>query len=155
MTRPLTIAVSGHRPARLSPGAPAVIRAAVRELVGRHPDARWVVGGAIGVDQIVAGELLELRQAVQLVLPFAPAIQGARWRPSQRQTLLAQVARAMAVEVLYQAYDVAAYHARNKRLVELADLLVAFWDGRPTGGTAATVAEARRRGVPVHVVHMR
>jgi hypothetical protein len=155
VTRPFTIAVTGHRLGRLSPGAPAVIRAAVRELVGRHPGAVWVAGGAIGVDQIVAGELLRLRERVQLVLPFSPAVQSVRWSPAQRQTLLSQVANAMAVEVLYQAYDLAAYHERNKRLVELADLVVAFFDGRPTGGTAATIAEARRRAVPVEVVPVR
>jgi predicted Rossmann fold nucleotide-binding protein DprA/Smf involved in DNA uptake len=44
-----------------------------------------------------------------------------------------------------------AYHHRNRLIVEHADLVVAFWDGRSTG-TAYTINYARTMGVPVRVV---
>jgi hypothetical protein len=45
--------------------------------------------------------------------------------------------------------------AASERMLDLADQLVAVWDGLPArgyGGTADVVAAARRRGMPVVVV---
>ncbi len=39
---------------------------------------------------------------------------------------------------------------RDRRIVELADLVVAFWDGR-SSGTAYTVKYARKLGKPVKI----
>jgi predicted Rossmann fold nucleotide-binding protein DprA/Smf involved in DNA uptake len=44
-----------------------------------------------------------------------------------------------------------AFHHRNRLIVELADLIVAFWDGHSTG-TAYTIGYARRLGKPVWIV---
>jgi uncharacterized phage-like protein YoqJ len=147
MGAPATIACTGHRLGRLPPSAPAKIRAAVRCLVGRHPGATWLCGGAIGTDQIAADEVLLLGERLELVLPFPPAIQAARWRPADRWRLLRQVSHAASVEVLRDHYHPGGYRQRNRRLVERADLLMAVWDGRRWGGTAATVLMAQSRGI--------
>jgi len=47
------------------------------------------------------------------------------------------------------SYNVAGYHQRNRRLLERADMLVAFTDGRSTGGTASVIRQAEKKGVPV------
>lgn len=42
------------------------------------------------------------------------------------------------------------YHERNDRMLDLADLVLAFWDGT-SRGTASVIAKARRRGIPLEV----
>jgi predicted Rossmann-fold nucleotide-binding protein len=147
---PATLALTGQR--SLAPGSPAIIRQAIRALIARYPSATWLAGGAVGADQIATDELLACGARVELVLPFPIAIQGARWTDAQRRTLVDQIARAAAVEVLRDTYSVAGYHERNRRLVTRADLVVAFYSGVGSGGTAATIRQARRQAVPVHVV---
>ena len=48
--------------------------------------------------------------------------------------------------------DPRSYLARNERMLEGAGQLVAFTDGRKTGGTAFTIRAAMRRGVPIRIV---
>jgi hypothetical protein len=43
----------------------------------------------------------------------------------------------------------AIYHARNAAIVRQTDQLVAFWDGRRSGGTWWTIAHALEVGKPV------
>lgn len=149
----MTVAITGHRPKRLPRQGADRIRASIWELVFRFPQATWLAGGAIGTDQIATDELLALGQRVELVLPFRPEVQAELWSESQRQVLFQQIANAAAVEVLREAYHPDGYRERNNRLVERADLVVAYWDGTPSG-TAATVYEAVRQKVPVHWVPM-
>lgn len=144
------VAISGHRLPGLSPGGPATIRGAINQLVRRYPGVLWLAGGATGADQIAVGTLLDLGQRVRLILPFHPAIQARLWPVAQRRTLLDHMARAAGVEVVADQYSVGAYHERNRRLVERADLLVAFFNGR-AGGTASTIQQAKRRRLPVLV----
>jgi len=131
-----------------------IIRQAIRALVALHPAATWLAGGAVGTDQVATDELLAHGARVELVLPFPIAIQSARWTASHRRTLARQIAHAALVEVLRDTYSVAGYHARNRRLVTRADLLVAFFSGVCFGGTAATIRQARRHAVPVHVIRI-
>ena len=44
-----------------------------------------------------------------------------------------------------------AYHARNQRIVDQSDLVVAFTE-KKTGGTWDTIKRARRKGIPVHII---
>lgn len=126
----------------------------MRRLIAQHPGAIWRTGGALGADQIAADVVLEAGQVLQLVLPFPPRIQAARWREDQRRRLTSQIARAHDAYCVADAYDPAAYRKRNLELVHDADLLVAFWDGRPSG-TAATVQAAHQACIPVHWVLIR
>jgi hypothetical protein len=147
---PATIALTGHRElGRLPLGAPALIRRQLEDLARSYPEAVWLSGGAIGTDQLGAELLLDMGQRVELVLPFAIEIQGARWTPAQCENLRALAARAASVEVLCPRYHVAGYHIRNRRLLDRADILVAVWNGSLTGGTASTVLQAKRRSIPV------
>lgn len=143
-----TIATTGHR--ALPHGADRHIRAGVREIAGQHPGAVWLSGGAVGADTIVVDELLEQDKRVELVLPFDPLIQSARWTWDQKWTQMGHLLTVAEVHVLADHYDPAAYNMRNQWMVDRADLLVAFWNGRMRGsGTANTVRMADRAGLPV------
>ena len=142
-----TIAICGAR--RLRPGAPARIRTTLGVLAAAHPAAVWRLGGAVGADQIAADTLIEHGEHVELILPFPLSVQGRLWSPEARERLARQIARARAVTVISDTYNVGAYHRRNARLVDGAHLVLAIASGAPTPGTLSTVREAQRRGVPV------
>lgn len=42
-------------------------------------------------------------------------------------------------------------YARNLQIIERADIIIAFWDGK-SPGTAHTISEARKAGKPVEIV---
>lgn len=149
-----TVAVAGHRPRNLPRDAARYIRDAIHEVADQNPRVTWLAGGAIGADQIATDVLLERGERVELVLPFDPEIQSARWSWVQRFVQFRQLLRAARVHVVRDRYDPAAYRDRNRVMVERANLLLAFWNGRPGSGTAMTVRMAEARRVPVIVVGM-
>lgn len=52
----------------------------------------------------------------------------------------------------YERYGKRAPLRRNLRMLDdRPDLVIAFWDGKSTG-TAHTLTEARKRGIPVEVI---
>ncbi|NLS78827.1 MAG: DUF2493 domain-containing protein [Chloroflexi bacterium] len=91
-------------------------------LAAEFPGAVWVHGGAAGFDAQVA-RYAQAHDIPQLVI-----------RPA------------------YDQYGRAAPLIRDRQMVDLADLLVACYDGRPRGGTCYTVSYARRRGVETRLV---
>lgn len=71
-------------------------------------------------------------------------------------TLAAGYARSHGLELIeflpdYARYGRRAPLVRNIQIVEAADVVIAFWDGR-SRGTAYTIREARKRGKEVRVV---
>ncbi len=88
-------------------------------------DARLVTGSASGVDAAVTRAARERGLAVRVV-------------PASFE----------------EAGDQQAAAARNQRLVDQCDVLVAFWDGS-SGGTRATVERALDSGREVHVFRAR
>jgi uncharacterized phage-like protein YoqJ len=147
-----TIAVTGHR--ALPVGAARHIEAALHQLAAEYPGATWLTGGALGSDQIAASVLLARGERVELVLPFPPAIQAARWSVRAKATFRNHLARVAAVHIVHPRYCSNGYRDRNRRLVDRADLMFAAWNGRPGSGTAMTVRMAGARGVPVIWVEM-
>lgn len=47
-----------------------------------------------------------------------------------------------------------AFPKRNTEMVSRGDSLVAFTDGRSTGGTKDTTSKAEKKGIPVKVIHV-
>jgi nucleoside 2-deoxyribosyltransferase len=45
-----------------------------------------------------------------------------------------------------------AYHARNRLIIEEADAVVSFWDGK-SKGTAMAIRYAHQQGKPVEIYH--
>lgn len=102
----------------------AATPARLRELAGRYPNAVWVHGGARGFDSQVA------------------------------ETAAAYGIRQEVIEPDYSRHaSRKAPLIRNLEIIENADMLVACYDGRKTGGTAFTVERARKKGVATVVWH--
>jgi hypothetical protein len=147
MTR---VGITGHQ--RLEdPGAWSWVAGAMRDALDAvAPPLVGVTSLAIGADQLFARLVLERGGTIHAVLPFADIERSFSTTdvPAYRE-----LARQATVEALdTPGTDEDAYLAAGKRVVELADLVVAVWDGGPAkgkGGTADVVAYAIGRGVPL------
>lgn len=105
-------------------------------------------GMALGVDAWAAQVVLTLREGdprlkLHCVLPCKN--QDARWNAAARKTYHAILEQADTIQYVSQDYYNGCMLDRNRRLVDLADVLLAVYDGKPAGGTAATVRYARNQ----------
>lgn len=117
------------------------------------PDAHFYLGGAAGIDTAVLDWLAAYSQAsLTVVVPCAVADQPEaaaasirRWREAGR---LVEV-----VELGADRLGTAAYHARNRWMVDRSDFVIGFPRGtEPTSGTWYTVNYAAEQGKPRVIV---
>jgi len=111
----------------------------------------FLSGGALGFDLMAAEMVLSLREKypwirLVMVLPFDG--QADQWSQEQRKRWLDVIEASDKVIHVSHEYDKGVFFRRNHLLVENANLLLAAYDGQP-GGTAGTVAYAKRHGVKV------
>lgn len=150
------VGVTGHRPGRIPDvmSAAQAVERTLDELKARHAKLVVVTGGATGFDQLMAQACVRRRIPYELILPCTPDLFTAYWRLEQRMMLAELCHRAVDVQVLHEHLTPAditpgIYHARNAVIVRQTDQLVAFWDGRRTGGTWRTITFALDAGKPV------
>jgi hypothetical protein len=109
---------------------------------------------AEGTDQLFAIMLLMHGGRMHAVIP-CERYEDAFANPSALLTYRALLAAASEVETLsFTAPSQQAFLEAGQRVVDLADALIAVWDGQPArgpGGTADIVRYARERGVPVTI----
>lgn len=146
VTTALTIAVADalERISALAPSAPGV------------PPIMVVISSlAEGADRLVAKQVLAIeRNRLEVALPLAP--------DDYMEDFKSEGSRREFHELLRDAGDVwqapfdedrdAAYESAGRHVVDRCDALIALWDGeasRGRGGTADTVAYARRRERPL------
>jgi len=145
------IGITGHQ--RLDePGAWRWVASVIREeLAKAAPPLVGVTSLAVGADQLLAQLVLEHGGTVHAVLPFADIERS--FSPEDRQAYR-QLAKQSAIEVLdTPGTDEDAYLAAGHRVVDLSDIVLAVWNGKPAkgkGGTADVVAYAMRCGKPLN-----
>ncbi|MBE0522357.1 MAG: macro domain-containing protein [Candidatus Methanoperedenaceae archaeon] len=132
----IKIAFTGHR--RLGY---AQVESMLNKIHAEFPDSVWITGGAIGLDSHAAKYAMLHGIELWLILPFSPAVMTARWNAQQKSFLEASIKYASKFTVLSPVYNVRVYQDRNIRMVDLSDMLAAFWDGS-RGGTANCVGYA-------------
>ena len=133
----IKIAFTGHR--HLSS---AQVISNLNKLHQEYPDAIWITGGAVGLDTEAA--LYAMRHSIRLwlILPFPPHVMSKYWKDYQTLALRDTWAYAEKTSVLAPAYEVSVYQRRNERMVDLSDMVAAFFDGS-RGGTANCVKYVR------------
>ncbi|MDX3384372.1 hypothetical protein PV682_23315 [Streptomyces niveiscabiei] len=152
-----TIAVTGHMD--LTEVSVPLVRDALGELLKGYAEGGELVGVsciAKGADSLFAEVVLALGGRLVVVVP-SQDYRANKVKPDHAARFDRLVEAADEVLVLpYETADRRAYEAANAVLVQRAERLVAVWDGVPPrgkgGGTADTVVEARKAGVPVDVV---
>jgi uncharacterized phage-like protein YoqJ len=144
----MIVAATGHRPDKLGGYSMEVfgrLRALASEFLGRDKPDKVLTGMALGWDQAVAAA------AIENDVPFVAAVpcegQDSRWPVQSRAMYKVLLERADEVVVVspgpYAAWKMM---ARNKWMVDKAELVVALWDGSD-GGTANCVRYAESRGI--------
>lgn len=155
------IGVTGHRVLAEQEKLDAGLDAVAGRIAEAFPGEDWTVVSALaeGADRFVAARLLD-RPATRLVavLPLPPHDYEADFPThASREEFRSLLDRAHeVVEVPRAASRDAAYEAAGRGVLDRADVLVAVWDGRGAqgqGGTAAIVAQARERGLPLAWLH--
>lgn len=150
MTR---VGVTGHRD--LSERTCELVAAAIAIQLERFAEIDGVSSLAEGADQLFAEQVLRAGGSLTAVVPSAhygrsfETIDG-----SAAYRRLRALAREV-IELPFSAPSEEAYWAAGQRVVGLAEVLLAVWDGSPSrgvGGTADVVAFAGERGVPTTVV---
>jgi hypothetical protein len=141
----------------LTPATSALVRDAIRGLLSQYTDQglTGVSCIAAGADSIFAETVLDLGGRLEVVIP-ASDYRDRKLSPEHAARFDRLVNAASKVRVMpYATSSRDAYEAANQALLGLTDRLVAVWDGRAPvdkGGTAAVVASAKSRGIPVDIV---
>jgi hypothetical protein len=108
---------------------------------------------AVGTDQLFARLVLEEHGTIHAVLPFEDIERS--FSPENIPAYRELITQAT-FEILHTpGTDEDAYLAAGERVVELSDIMIAVWNGKPAkgkGGTADVVDYAKCRGIPlIHI----
>jgi len=110
---------------------------------------------AAGADQIFAAAVLQAGGQLSVVLP-SDRIETSFQDPSDLARFQELIARAdEIIRMPFSEPGEEAYWTAGQAIAERSDLVVAVWDGRPSGGlggTADVVKYARGRGTRVAVI---
>ena len=123
------------------------LKSAVQEAVERGY-RHFISGMAAGIDLLSAKIVLQLRENVpekritlEAAVPFPD--QPRRWKEQTKREYASILSRCDKVHYISDTFSVAAYRKRDEYMVGRSSLLIAV-PGKPNGGTARTVAYARR-----------
>lgn len=110
---------------------------------------------AVGADQLFANAILRHGGSLEAIIPFA-GYENTFSERKDREEYERLLTSASKVEILEKhGSDEEAYLAAGKRMIELSDILIAVWDGKPAaglGGTGDAVNYAlQRRKKTVHL----
>lgn len=151
----MDIGITGHQ--RLdNPADWADVRREIDAVLARRGEhIVGITSLAIGADQVFADAVLERGGSLRVVVPFEgyeTTFAEGPARDAYERLLLT----AVKVEYLEKTgTEEEAFFAAGKRVVDLADEVIAVWNGKPAaglGGTADVVAYARSVGKPVTVI---
>jgi hypothetical protein len=147
----MKIGIAGHQRSENPSAWDWVESTLSNELDALAPPLIAVCSLAIGADQLFASMVAQRGGQIHAVLPF---LEYERTFGSQDvEAYRYMLSRATAVEILpAHGADEDQYLAAGQRIVVLADLTIAIWDGKPAkgkGGTANIVAYALQRGSPL------
>lgn len=136
----MILAVTGHR-------SPIPLPLAVTSALTSLSPSLVLCGMAQGFDTLVADTCLSLSIPVHAYIPVSPDRHCSRW-PSTIQAAYWTRLRAIRssggriFNVSHPRGFIPSLFARNQAMIERSDHLLAWWDGRHTGGTHATLMHA-------------
>ena len=147
--QPKICCFTGHRHIDDMAAATAALRRTIRHLAGQGYTV-YRAGGAMGFDMLAALCVLELREELglrlELYLPCRD--QADRWNSHEKTFYRHVLSEADSVTYVSQVYTPYCMFARNRRLVDGADVCVAYLK-HSEGGTAYTVNYANQKNVEV------
>lgn len=159
-----TCSFSGHRPQHLPFGMSetdercAALKVKLKEMIIEAIEndgvTHFITGMALGVDIFAAEIVLDLKkQYPQITLECAIPCetQAVKWTAKQRDRYFDIAAKCDKETMLQAHYSRDCMEKRNRYMVDHSDILIAVWDGRPSG-TGKTVRYAQDCGKTVRVI---
>ncbi len=151
-----TVCFTGHRQIAYEAAVklPALLDEVLTDLC-RRGATTFRAGGAIGFDTVAALKVLELKERyphirLELILPCRN--QTEYWEETAIRTYQYVLNRADSYRFLFDTYFEGCMQERDRRLVEGADVCVAYCN-RSRGGTAYTFTQALRAGLEIINLH--
>lgn len=113
----------------------------------KAPPLAFNVGGCIGADQWVGRACIGAGVPYYLFMPMTLEVQSRYWSQNQTDELRSQVETSEGVDIVDPSgnYSVQNYFIRDRRMVDNADIVVAFWVGKKKGGTYQTMKYALKQ----------
>ena len=140
--------VTGHRdiPAEQMDRIQKLLR---REILAAIEDgySHFISGFATGADLLFAEIVAELREVYPITLEAAIPYPGRMKTPDK--TFQRLIRCCDTVKIHSDSYFKGCYMRRNRYMVGQSQRVIAVYDGRPTGGTAATVRYAGKKDVRI------
>lgn len=149
------IGITGHT--NISRDTVPLVTEALRGALQKYNEGelRGITCLAQGPDQIFARVVLEYGGTVEVILPAAD-YREQKVKPDNLAEFDDLAGRARSIRTLpFEKSTRDAYMAASEQVLDSVDLLLAVWDGDPSGSygdTADVVKAARKRGVTVAVV---
>ena len=148
MDKEKTCCVTGHRdiPAEQMDRIQKLLR---QEILAAIEDGytHFISGFATGADLLFADIIAELKEIYPITLEAAIPYPGRMKTPDE--TFQRLIRCCDTVKIHSDSYFKGCYMRRNRYLVDQSQRVIAVYDGRPTGGTAATVRYAKGKDVRV------
>ncbi len=160
----LTICFTGHRPNKLPWGYNENLSSCIAfkkdlyeilEKAIQNNYTHFISGLALGVDLICAETVLELkRKYPKIVLEGAIpcANQDSKWNESSKKRYSKIVEQCDYKTILSPIYTDTCMNDRNKYMVEKSDVVIAIWNGKPSG-TGNTVKFAKEKGCKIMIIN--
>lgn len=148
----MIVAATGHRANGIVEDFRSVlIKAQVKLRYGKA--TRLICGMASGFDLLAAEAAMELGLPITAARPWAKHNAGAAWREHYAKTL----EYADTIHIVHEEFaeprnhgEAAKWlHDRNHWMVDNADAVMAYWDGKKEGGTYECRQYAKKVGRPI------
>lgn len=133
-----------------------LLRQEMVRLLTEEQVTHFITGMALGIDQICAGLVLELKETyprVELECAIPYEEQAARWTVPQRDRYFDIIVRSDMATQLQGAYTKDCMGKRNHYMVEKSGHVLAVWDGAARSGTGQTIRYARKLGRELTIIH--
>ena len=151
MNREHTCCVTGHRaiPAEKVPLVRRQLKEAVLGAISQG-HTHFISGFAQGIDLMFAEIVADLKTTYPITLEAAIPCPGRMKTPDE--TFQRLIGCCDVVKILSDHYFKGCYIRRNRYMVDQSALVIAVWDGRETGGTAATVRYAFGKDSNIRII---
>lgn len=151
-------AFTGHRPHKLPFGSDEadekcshlklIIREQIIHLIEEDEVSYFISGMAMGIDMYTAEIVLDLKarypdMQLECAIPYEE--QAIRWPNALRERYYDIASKCDKETILQTHYSSGCFQRRNRYMVNQADIILAVWDGKPSG-TGSTVKYALSKG---------
>lgn len=132
----------------------ALLHQEIERLITECGVTHFISGMALGIDQIAAELVLELKKSypeITLECALPCETQAARWSIAQRERYYTIVSRCDVETLLQTSYTADCMQKRNRYMVDQSRFVIAVWNGRPSG-TGSTVRYAKEQGKQLIII---